>query len=99
MSRPRNTDSVFRAIADPTRRRILDLLDKGERTVGDLIGTLGVSKTSATFHLAALIGAGLVRQQRRGRHLMCAIDARGLLAAHAWLGKYAGRQPRQPAQK
>ena len=96
MSRPRSADNVFRAIADPTRRRMLDLLQKGERTVGDLIGTLNLRKSAATFHLGALIGAGLVRQRRRGRHLLCCLDPRGLLTAHAWLGRYAAQQTRQP---
>jgi DNA-binding transcriptional ArsR family regulator len=88
MSRPRSTDSVFRAIADPTRRRMLDFLDKGDRTVGDLVAPLRVRKSTASFHLAALIGAGLVRQRRRGRSLMCSLDRRSLHEAQAWLGKY-----------
>jgi DNA-binding transcriptional ArsR family regulator len=70
---------------------MLDLLDKGDRTVGDLGGALNLRKSAATFHLSALVGAGLVRQQRRGRQLMCSLDSRGLLAAHAWLGKYAAQ--------
>lgn len=88
MSRPRSTDSVFRAIADPTRRRMLDLLHKGERTVGDLLAPLHLRKNTASFHLAVLIGAGLVRQKRRGRNLMCSLNVRILREARTWLGKY-----------
>ena len=99
MSRPRSTDSVFRAIADPTRRRIVDLLQKGDRTVGDVIGALNLRKTAATFHLAVLMGSGLVRQERRGRHLMCSLDSRGLHAAHAWLARYTAQHARQPPHK
>lgn len=88
MSRPRSTNSVFRAIADPTRRHMLDLLEKGERTVGDLVAPLRLRKNTASFHLAVLIGAGLVRQRRRGRNLMCILNVRAMREAQAWLGKY-----------
>jgi len=91
MSRPRNSESVFRAIADPTRRRILDLLRHGEQTVGDLIATLHVQRPIASHHLGALLQAGLVRQRRRGRHLMCSIDPRPLAPAHAWLSGHLAR--------
>jgi DNA-binding transcriptional ArsR family regulator len=91
MSRPRNAESVYRAIADPTRRRIIETLDKGDRTVGDLIGSLNLRKNAATFHLGALLACGLVRQQRRGRHMLCSLDTRALHAAHAWLGRYVSR--------
>ncbi len=88
MSRPRSTNSVFRAIADPTRRHMLDLLEKGDRTVGDLVAPLRLRKNTASFHLAVLIGAGLVRQRRRGRNLMCSLDNRTLRVVQAWLAKY-----------
>ena len=90
MSRPRNAESVFRAIADPTRRRMIDALHKDEHTVGDLMGVLKLGSTAATFHLGVLIGAGLVRQRRRGRHLVCVLEARPLHAAFEWLRAHAG---------
>ena len=88
MSRPRNTESVFRAIADPTRRHMLDLLVKGDRTVGDLVAQLRLRPSALTFHITGLIGAGLVRQHRRGRHLVCSLDRRALSTVRSWLLKY-----------
>ena len=99
MSRPRSADSVFRAIADPTRRRILEHLEKGDRTVGDLMGTLNLRKNAATFHLSTLMSAGLVRQHRLGRNLMCTSDVRALTIAQAWLARHGPATPRPAPQR
>ncbi len=88
MSRPRSTESVFRAIADRKRRRILDLLRVRECTVGEIATTIRLQKAAATFHLGVLLHAGLMRQQRRGRNLMCNADTRPLELAHGWLGSH-----------
>ena len=98
MSRPSSNESVFRAIADPTRRRILDELAKDDRTVGDLILALKLSRTAATFHLRALMAAGLIRKQRRGGYLMCSASPGGLLTIHAWVGRHVAK-PRRSKQK
>lgn len=99
MSRPRNSESVFRAIADPTRRRMLDLLRDGERTVGELIVTLRLQRPVASHHLGALLEAGLLRQRRRGRQMVCTIDPRALAAAHAWLGSHLGRSTAKTSER
>lgn len=89
--RPSATDELFRGLADPTRRRILDLL--AER------GTLSVSKLAAEFpdlvasgiskHLMVLRAAGLVTATRRGRQQLYRIDADALAEALApWLARY-----------
>jgi DNA-binding transcriptional ArsR family regulator len=78
MSRPRNSESVFRAIADPTRRKMLDLLRDGERSVGEMVTTMRLQRAVASHHLGVLIQAGLIRQRRRGRELVCAIESRPL---------------------
>lgn len=85
------TDDVFRVLADPTRRRILDLLaEHGTLSVGQLAAQFpdlvvsGISK-----HLMALRSAGLVTATRRGRHRLYRIDAEGLSRALApWVAKY-----------
>ena len=59
-------DSVFRALGDPTRLRILCFLRDGETCVGDLVQLLGVSQPMASRHLASLRAAGLVQVRRRG---------------------------------
>ena len=61
-------DEVFRALADPTRRQILDrLLEKPGQTLGDLVHGLAMRRQSATKHLKLLESAGLVVAQWRGR--------------------------------
>ncbi|HEY0535664.1 MAG TPA: metalloregulator ArsR/SmtB family transcription factor [Actinoplanes sp.] len=85
------TDDLFRALADPTRRRILDLLaDHGSATVGELAAQFpdlvssGISK-----HLMALRAAGLVIATKQGRNQIYAIDADAMeQALRPWLAKY-----------
>ncbi len=86
-----DTQDPFRAIADPTRRQILDLLaDRGTLTVGELAAefphlvTSGISK-----HLMALRAAGLVAAQKQGRHQHYRIDGAGLTRAlGSWVARY-----------
>jgi DNA-binding transcriptional ArsR family regulator len=74
---------VFRAIADPTRRKMLDLLRDGERSVGEMVTSMRRQRAVASHHLGVLIQAGLIRQRRRGRELVCAIESRPLAQAQA----------------
>lgn len=63
-----DTDRVFKALADPTRRRLLDLLhDRNGQTLGQLCENLEMARQSATQHLAVLEDANLVSTTRRGR--------------------------------
>jgi DNA-binding transcriptional ArsR family regulator len=88
---PRSSDDLFRALADPTRRRILDLLaERGTATVGELAAQFpdlvvsGISK-----HLMALRAAGLVTATRQGRQQLYRLDADAFASALApWLAKY-----------
>jgi len=61
-------DAVFRALADPTRRRLLDRLhERNGQTLGELCDDLGMTRQSATQHLDVLEAANLVATVRRGR--------------------------------
>ena len=63
-----DADKVFRALADPTRRRLLDLLcERNGQTLGQLCGHLQMTRQSATQHLGILEEANLVSSVRRGR--------------------------------
>ena len=63
-----DTDKVFKALGDPTRRRLLDLLcEKNGQTLGQLCAELDMARQSATQHLALLEAANLVSTVRRGR--------------------------------
>jgi ArsR family transcriptional regulator, arsenate/arsenite/antimonite-responsive transcriptional repressor len=66
-TKPANrVDLAFRAVADPTRLRILNLLGGGERCVCELVGSLGCPQPKASRHLAYLRRAGLVSVRKEG---------------------------------
>ncbi|HEX9916193.1 MAG TPA: autorepressor SdpR family transcription factor [candidate division Zixibacteria bacterium] len=67
-------DEVFKALADPTRRKILDLLKKNDLTAGQIAEHFEISKPSISHHLSVLKGADLVRTERDGQFLVCSIN-------------------------
>ena len=81
-------DSPFAAIASPTRRKLLDLLKDGERTVGALTEALGVSQPAVSQHLAALREVGLVGERREGRFRFYCLNADPLAEVMAWVKAY-----------
>jgi DNA-binding transcriptional ArsR family regulator len=81
-------DSVFHALGDATRRRMLRDLAGGERTVGELAKPFAMSLAAASKHIKALEGAGLIRREVRGRTHLCRLDPGPLAGAHEWLGFY-----------
>ncbi|HLO40426.1 MAG TPA: metalloregulator ArsR/SmtB family transcription factor [Phycisphaerales bacterium] len=81
-------DRVFRALADPTRRRMLRRLSKGECTVSELAEPLEMSLAAASKHIKTLEDAGLMRRDRRGREHWCSLDARPLEDVQSWLKFY-----------
>ena len=84
-------DRVFRTLADPTRRRILDLLaERGPLTVSQIAAEFpGLVASGISKHLMGLRAAGLVRATRQGRQQLYRINARGMADALApWLAKY-----------
>src|SRR5271163_3691954 len=85
---PRSLDSVFHALGDSTRRRMLRELARGERTVGQLAEPFAISLAAASKHIKALENAGLIRREVRGRTHVCSLDPGPLASAHEWLGFY-----------
>ena len=79
---------VFEAHADPTRRRILDVLRSGERPVGELVAVLGVAQPNVSKHLRTLDAAALVRVRVDGPRRHYALDPAGLRQLDAWLAPY-----------
>ena len=79
---------IFGALANPARRTILDELRNGPRTAGDLTGLLEQSRSTASEHLAVLREAGLVREERQGRHRVYHLQAAGLAGVGGWLKHY-----------
>lgn len=70
----------FKALADPTRQRILLLLQERERCVGELVEEFNLSQPAISRHLAVLKNAGLVTDRREGQQVFYALDVKGLLA-------------------
>jgi DNA-binding transcriptional ArsR family regulator len=81
-------NQVYRAIADPTRRRILELLSHREAPVGDLTARFRMTQPALSQHLRVLREAGLVRVRRQGRLRVYSLDAAPLREVHDWLGSY-----------
>ena len=76
---------VFRALADPTRRAMLDSLAAGETTVGRLSKPFSLSLAAVSKHLGVLERAGLVTREARGRERVCRINPAALEDAQVWL--------------
>jgi DNA-binding transcriptional ArsR family regulator len=81
-------DSVFHALGDPTRRRMLRDLAGGERTVSELAEPFAMSLAAASKHIKVLENAGLLRRKVHGRTHLCRLDPGPLASAHQWLGFY-----------
>lgn len=81
-------DVIFRAIADPTRREILNLLRARQHTVGEIARNFSVSRPAISKHLRLLRSAGLVVSRRQGTASRCSLDARPLRAVDDWLRDY-----------
>jgi DNA-binding transcriptional ArsR family regulator len=80
--------NVFGAIADPTRRAILDLLMHKERSAGELAEAFAVSRPAISRHVRVLRAARLVRERRIATQRWYALDAGGLAEVDAWLSRY-----------
>jgi DNA-binding transcriptional ArsR family regulator len=81
-------DPVLAAIADPTRRAILDRLSRGEARVTDIAEPFDMSLAAVSKHLQALERAGLIRRERRGREHVLRLDARPLRHVVKWALRY-----------
>ncbi|MET0294283.1 MAG: metalloregulator ArsR/SmtB family transcription factor [Phenylobacterium sp.] len=80
--------SPFEAVAEPNRRRILDLLREGERPAGDLVDALAISQPGVSKHLKLLREAGLVSVRPDGQRRLYQLRAEGLAGLEAWLAPY-----------
>ena len=81
-------DRTFGALADPTRRRILEHLAGGDRCVTDLAQPYRMSLPAVSKHLRVLENAGLVRRRRDGRVHRLRLEAKPMQQAQAWIEEY-----------
>jgi DNA-binding transcriptional ArsR family regulator len=80
--------AVFPALADPTRRAILDLLRAAERSAGDLAGRFPVSRPAVSRHLRVLREAGLVVQRKDAQSRVYRLAPEALREVDRWLERY-----------
>jgi DNA-binding transcriptional ArsR family regulator len=88
-SRQKRREAVFRAIADPTRRDILELLRGSPRTVGEIAGNFRMSRPAISKHVGVLRSAGLVMTRKDRSMRLCELNAKPLQVVDDWLREYA----------
>lgn len=81
-------DHTFFALADDTRRRVLERLGRGDASISDLAGAFGMTLTGMKKHVRVLEDAGLVSTRKIGRVRECRIGPRRLADETAWIAKY-----------
>ena len=81
-------NAAFAAIADPTRRRVLERLSQRPMAVGEIAAGMPVSRPAVSQHLKVLKEAGLVSDRQDGQRRIYAIDPKGLGAMRAWLDQF-----------
>ena len=79
---------AFEALAEPHRRRILDLLLDHPRSVGELVAETGLSQPGTSKHLRVLRDAGLVRAEKDAQRRVYALNAQALAELIAWVEPY-----------
>ncbi len=89
--------NVLRALADPTRCKILELLHEGSRSVNELAQHFSMSRPAVSKHLSILREAEVVRSRRQGRQQIYDLDAAPLDHVREWLGRFdTGGGEQQP---
>jgi DNA-binding transcriptional ArsR family regulator len=83
-----SAESTFHALADPTRRAVLDLLRKGRQPAGQIAQSFPVSRPAISKHLRLLRRAHLVEERREGRHRFYQLNPGPLKSVDQWLESY-----------
>src|SRR5579862_6121865 len=106
-------DLMFQALADPTRRGMIERLARGPASVSELAKPLPISLPAVVQHLQVLEASGLVRSAKVGRVRTCHIEPAALQTAEQWIGErragwerrfdrlaeYLGEHPEEPDQR
>lgn len=82
------SEATFQALADPTRRAVLDLLSRGSQPAGQIASAFPVSRPAISKHLRLLRRAHLVREHREGRHRVYQLNPEPLRAVDSWIEQY-----------
>lgn len=86
-NRPASADAVFRALADPTRRAILERLSGGDASVTDLAQPFAMALPSFLKHVHVLEESGLIATRKQGRVRTCQLEKRSLALVGDWLAR------------
>jgi len=81
---------AFQALADPTRRRIVEALSGGERQVGDIVGRARIHQSGVSRHLRILHEAGFVSKRPDGQRRLYSLRPEPFRELDEWLAKYRG---------
>lgn len=92
-------DLTFQALADPSRRAIVDRLVQGPATVSELAKPLAMSLPGVMQHLAVLESSGLIVSEKIGRTRTCKIDPKVLIQAEQWIAERRTLGERQSLDK
>ena len=85
MARTATTTDAFNAVAEASRRELLDAIGAGEVTVGELVDRLGLSQPQVSKHLGVLRAVGLVLVRADGRHRWYRVNGPALKPIYAWV--------------
>lgn len=83
-------EDVFQALSDPTRRRVVAALRRGEQSVNQIVQAVGIHQSGVSRHLAILSAAGFVTVRGDGSKRFYALRPEPFRELAAWLGRYAG---------
>jgi DNA-binding transcriptional ArsR family regulator len=86
-------DTVFSALADPTRRAILAMLLEDDMAVTDVAEPFAMSLAAISKHLGVLADAGLISRERRGRVIWCKLEPDALRGASVWMQGFGQFEP------
>ncbi len=88
MARTPTTSDAFNAVAEPQRRRIIDLLALGERSVNDIAAALQMRQPQVSKHLKVLREVGLVSARGEGQHRLYSLNSEALRPIYEWVSPY-----------
>lgn len=88
MARTPTTSDAFNAVAEPQRRRIIDLLAQGEQSVNDIAAALNMRQPQVSKHLRVLREVGLVSARGEGQHRLYSLNSEALRPIYEWVTPY-----------
>jgi DNA-binding transcriptional ArsR family regulator len=80
--------SAFEALADPTRRRIVELVSEGERSAGEIASAFAISRPGVSKHLRVLREHGVIRSRSDGTRRLYSLDGEGLVELDEWIRRF-----------